>query len=96
MRALQGTAGGSVVTRLLAGTSPAKNLTFRATAEQRAAYERAATATGARTLSDAITKVLDAWASEVELNLDSECLSHPPQQSCQRCDPVPRQSKRDK
>jgi hypothetical protein len=89
-------AAGFVMTRLLAGASPAKNLTFRATAEQRAAYERAAAATGARTLSDAITKVLDAWAAKVELNLDWECLSHPPHQSCQQCAPAPRHRKRDK
>jgi uncharacterized protein (DUF1778 family) len=84
------------MTRLLAGASPAKNLTFRATTAQRATYERAAAATGARTLSDAITKALDAWAAEVELRLDWECLSHPPQQSCQRCAPAPRPRKRDK
>lgn len=96
MRYREQRAAGPIMTRLLAGASPAKNLTFRATAEQRAAYERAATATGARTLSDAITKVLDAWAAEVELDLDWECLSHPPQQVCQRCAPKPRQPKRGK
>lgn len=86
-------AAGSIVTRLLAGASPAKNLTFRATAEQRAAYERAATATGARTLSDAITKVLDAWAAKV-LVWDAMLKLH--WESCQQGAPEPEQPKQDK
>ena len=80
---------------LLPGSSPTKNITFRATAEQREAYENAATATGARTLSDAITKVLDAWANKVDLDLDWACISHP-YQSCPRCASAACPSKRNK
>lgn len=51
---------------LLPGAKPTHNLTFRVTDDQHNAYRRAATATGARTLSDALVKVLDAWAAEVK------------------------------
>lgn len=52
---------------LLPRAEPTHNLTFRVTDAQHGAYRRAALATGARTLSDAITKVLDAWAAEVNV-----------------------------
>lgn len=52
--------------RLLPGVEPARNITFRATIEQREAYERAATASGARTLSDWITRSLDALVAAAE------------------------------
>jgi hypothetical protein len=42
---------------LLSGGHAVKSITFRATIEQRAAYKRAASATGAKNLSAAITKV---------------------------------------
>jgi len=58
------------MSRLLIGASPAKNITFRATDAQRDAYRRAAAATGARTLSDAIVRVLDAWAAEINARPD--------------------------
>lgn len=51
--------------RLLPGADLRHNLTFRVTTEQHEAYRRAAAAIGARTVSDAITRVLDAWAAEV-------------------------------
>lgn len=40
------------------------NLTVRVTQQQYTAYRAAAESMGARTLSEAVTSVLDAWAAE--------------------------------
>lgn len=86
--------------RLRSGAKPAMNITFRATQEQREAYERAADSIGARTLSDAITRALDAWAAEVnaktERDLKLACASHPRDEFCWQCGPSKRPSKRSK
>lgn len=83
-------------TRLRPGSAPTKRVTFRATIGQRNAYKRAAAATGAQTLSSAITKVLDAWAARVEHDLDWQCVSHPQNQVCPQCAKIPRSRKRRK
>jgi hypothetical protein len=83
-----------VNTRLRPGSAPTKRVTFRATTEQRAAYKRTAAATRAKTLSRALTKVLDARVTKVELDLDWQCASHPRNQVCPQCATIPRPRKR--